>query len=64
MVVRQVGDVPETPFKMVPAPPQGERDRGRNETVEEEYVILGKENEKGKRVINVPIMLRDGEGCS
>ena len=49
---------------MVPAPPQGERDRGRNETVEEEYVKLGKENEKGKGVINAPITPRDGEGCS
>ena len=63
-MVRQVGDVPERPFKMVPAPPRGERDGGRNEIVEAEFVILGKENEKGKGVINDPIMPRDGEGSS
>ena len=49
---------------MVPTPPPGERDHGRNETVEEQYVILGKENEKGKGVINAPITPRDGEGYS
>ena len=49
---------------MVLAPPQGERDRGRNETVEVDLVILGKENEKGKGVINAQITPRDGEGCS
>ena len=41
-MVRQVVDVPEDPFMMVPAPPRGERDRGRNESVEEGSVILGK----------------------
>ena len=49
---------------MVPAPPRGKRDRGRNETVEADPVILGKENEKGKGAINAPITPRDGEGCS
>ena len=64
MVIIQVEDVSERPFKMVPAPPRGERDHGRNETVEEDSVILGKENEKGKGIINASIMPRDGEGCS
>ena len=63
-MVRQVGDVPKRPFNIVHAPPQGERDRGRNETIEAESVILGKENKKGKGVINDPIMPRDGDGCS
>ena len=49
---------------MVLAPPRGEKDCGRNETIEVEYVILGKENEKGKGVINAPITPRDGEGYS
>ena len=63
-VLGQVGDVSERPFKMVYAPPWGERDRGRNEIVEEDFVISGKENEKGKGIINASIMPRDGEGCS
>ena len=63
-MIVQVRDVSERPFKMVPAPPRGERDRGRNETIEEGTVILGKENENGKGVINASIMPRDGEGCS
>ena len=63
-MVWQVGDVLEDPFTMVPTPPRGKRDRERNETVEADSVILGKENEKGKGVINAPIMPRDGEGCS
>ena len=45
---------------MILAPPRGERDGGRNEIVEEESFILGKENEKGKGVINDPIMPRNG----
>ena len=49
---------------MVPAPPWGERDHGRNETVEAEPYFLGKENDKGKGVINAPISPKDGEGCS
>ena len=63
-MVRHVDDTPERTFNMVPAPPRGERDRGRNETIEEGTVILGKENENGKGVINASIMPRDGEGCS
>ena len=46
---RQVGAVTERPFKMVLAPPRGERECGRNETAEEESVILGKENKKMER---------------
>ena len=49
---------------MVPTPPQGERDRGRNATVEEGTVFLGNENEKGKGIINASTMPRDGEGYS
>ena len=63
-MIMQVGDVSERPIKMVPAPPWGERDRGRNETVEEGTIILGKENEKGKGIINASTMPRDGEGSS
>ena len=49
---------------MVPTPPRGERDRGRNEIVEEGTIILGKENEKGKGIINASTMPKDGEGSS
>ena len=42
MVIIQVEDIYERPFKMVLAPPRGERDRGRNESVEEGSIILGK----------------------
>ena len=49
---------------MVLAPTQGERDRGRTETVEAESTFLGKENDKGKGVINAHISPKDGEGCS
>ena len=49
---------------MVPAPPRGERERGRNATVEEGTVILGMETEKGKGIINPSNLPRDGEGSS
>ena len=49
MLYLQVGGVSERKIKIVPAPPRGERNCGRNEIVEEGTVILGKENEKGKR---------------
>ena len=48
----QVGGGSVVTFEMVPAPPRGERDRGRNETVETESAFLGTENDKGKGVIN------------
>ena len=51
-------------FTMVPAPPRGERDHGRIETVEVESAFLGKENDKGKGLINAQISPKDGEGCS
>ena len=63
-MVRHVDDTPERTFNMVPAPPRGERDRGRNETVEADSVILGKENDKRKGVINAHITPKDGEGCN
>ena len=49
---------------MVPAPPWGERDHGRNEKVEAEEMFLGKENGKGKGVINAQTLPKDGEGCN
>ena len=49
---------------MVPTPPWGERNCGRNKIAEEGPVILGKENEKGKGIINAYTMPKDGEGSS
>ena len=53
---------------MVPAPPRGERDRGRNASTEEgpviPFVISRMEIEKGKGIVSPSDMLKDGEGSS
>ena len=64
MVAQQVGGGAAVTFVMVPAPPQGERDRGRSEVLEAETIILGSENDKGKAVINAQTTAKDGEGSS
>ena len=64
MVVHQVGGGSAVTLKMVPTPPQGERERGRNETLEAETILLGTEHDKGKGVINAQNTPKYGEGCS
>ena len=64
LVAQKVGGGASTILEMVPAPPQGERDRGRPEAMEAESTIAESKKDKGKAVLNAQPTNMDGEGCS
>ena len=61
---QQVGGAPSTKIEMVPAPPQGERDRGSPKDVEVETTTVGPDKDKGKALFNAHTNAKDAEGCS
>ena len=63
-MAKKVGGDATTILEMVPAPPRGERERGRPEVVEAEITKEESEKDKGKAVLSDQATAKDGEGCS
>ena len=64
MVAEKVDGGAAASLEMVPAPPRGERDRGRPEAVEAKITIAESEKDKGKAILNDQATAKDGDGCS